>query len=77
MPDITRSTMPPSSGKTLGDGAEELLARFPDVDRHKLLIQLIVAYMLDFRYGNKQEERAACDFLNLLQAKALAQKASK
>jgi hypothetical protein len=26
---------------------------------------------MDFRYGNKREERAACDFLNLLQAEAI------
>ncbi len=26
---------------------------------------------MGFKYGNKREERAACDFLNLLQADAI------
>ena len=68
--DITRSTMPPSKAKTYGEMAGEVLARFPGVDRNKLLIQITASYLMDFRYGNKREERAACDFLNLLQAEA-------
>lgn len=69
--DVTRSTMPPSKAVTWRDHAEEMLARFPGVDRDELLRQLTASYLMDFKYGNKREERAACDFLNLLQAEAI------
>lgn len=69
--DVTRSTMPASSGKTYLDHAEELLAKFPGVDRVELLRQVTASYLMDFKYGNKREERSACDFLNLLQAEAI------
>jgi hypothetical protein len=63
--------MPPSGAKTFGAQAEELLGKFPDVDRAELLATITALYLMDFRYGNKREERAACDFLNLLQAEAI------
>ncbi len=69
--DITRNTMPSSNSKTFLDLAEELLARFPDADRGELLRQITGSYLMDFKYGNKREERAACDFLNLLQSEAV------
>lgn len=69
--DITRSTMPESKSKTFRDHAEELLTRFPGVDRAELLGKVTALYLMDFKYGNKREERAACDFLNLLQSEAL------
>ncbi len=69
--DITRSDMRANNtARTFLDQANELLARFPDVDRAKLLAHVTALYMMDFQYGNKQEERAACDFLNLLQREA-------
>lgn len=63
--------MPASNSKTFLDHAEELLAKFPSVDRAELLRQVTGSYLMDFKYGNKREERAACDFLNLLQAEAI------
>lgn len=63
--------MPPSNAVTFLDHAEELLAKFPGVDRAELLAQLTASYLMDFKYGNKREERAACDFLNLLQVEAI------
>lgn len=63
--------MPATKSKTYWDHAEELIAKFPGVDRNKLLVQLTASYLRDFKYGNKREERAACDFLNLLQAEAI------
>ena len=57
--------------KTYREHAEELLGKFPDVDRAELLATITALYLMDFRYGNKREERAACDFLNLLQAEAI------
>lgn len=69
--DVTRSTMPPSNAVTWYDHASEMLARFPGVNHTELLTQLTASYLMDFKYGNKREERAACDFLNLLQAEAI------
>ena len=69
--DITRSTMPTSKSATWRDHAQELLDRFPGVDRSELLVYLTASYMMDLKYGNKREERAACDFLNLLQVEAI------
>lgn len=63
--------MPTSSAATFRDHAEELLAKFPGVDRGELLAHLTASYLMDFKYGNKREECAACDFLNLLQAEAI------
>lgn len=67
--DITRSTMPTSS-KTFLDHADELLAKLP-ADRGEILRRVTAMYLMDFKYGNKREERSACDFLNLIQAEAL------
>lgn len=63
--------MPPSNAVTWYDHASEMLARFPGVNHTELLTQLTASYLMDFKYGNKREERAACDFLNLLQAEAI------
>lgn len=68
--DITRSTIPPSKAMTFLAQSEELLAKFPGVDRSDLLRSMTALYLMDFKYGNKREERAACDFLNLLQHEA-------
>jgi hypothetical protein len=68
--DVTRSTMPPSKTGTFLDFGKELLGKFPNVDRAELLAQIAALYLMDFEYGNKREERAACDFLNLLQKEA-------
>jgi hypothetical protein len=62
--------MPASKGKTFLDHAGDLLDRFPGVNRSELLKQITGSYLMDFKYGNKREERAACDFLNLLQTEA-------
>lgn len=70
---VFRDTMPESKGATFRDHAEELLARFPGVDLAEVLIRVTACYQMDFRYGNKREERAACDFLNLVQEKAVQQ----
>ncbi len=51
--------------------AEELLARFPGVDRAQLLKDMVSLAFYHRRWGNKREERAACDFLNDLQETAL------
>lgn len=53
--------------------AEELLARFSGVDRAELLVTMIGGAYFDLKYGNKREERAACDFLNEVQAEAVKQ----
>lgn len=63
--------MPPSKSATWYDHATEMLARFPGVNHTELLTQLTASYLMDFKYGNKREERSACDFLNLLQAEAI------
>jgi hypothetical protein len=70
--DITRSTMPESKSKTFLDHAGEFLSAevFTGVDRSELLRRMTALYLMDFKYGNKREERAACDFLNELQATA-------
>ena len=68
---ITRHTMPETKAKTFADQAEELLAKFPGVDRSNLLRHITALYIMDFKYGDKREERAACDFLNLLQEEAV------
>jgi len=75
--DVTRSTMPPSKAVTFLDHADEFLSAkvFTGVDRAELLRRMTAHYLMDFKYGNKREERAACDFLNELQATAANQKA--
>ena len=66
--DVTKSTLP--KNKDWGDMAEDLLARFPGVDRAELLKKMVAGCFFDMRYGNKQEERAACNFLNEVQVNA-------
>lgn len=62
-----------NKSKTFNDHAEDLLARFPGTDRAKLLKTVVALALMDTRYGNKREERAACDLLNLVQAEAVKQ----
>ena len=50
--------------------AEDLLARFPGMDRAELLKKMVAGCFFDMRFGNKREERAACDFLNEVQVNA-------
>jgi hypothetical protein len=64
MPDMTKSNLPRKEWHEL---AEELLAHFPGLDRADLLKDLVATYFLELKYGNKREERDACDFLNLVQ----------
>lgn len=47
--------------------AEDLLARFPGVDRAALLRDVVASAFWDMRRGDKREARAACDFLNEVQ----------
>ena len=68
MSDVTKSTLPRKSWDEL---ATDLLERFPGINRGELLKNLISHYFLEMKYGNKQEERAACDFLNLTQQLAI------
>ena len=65
--DIIKSTLP---AKEWSELAEDLLSRFPGVDRAELLKRMVAHYFFDMKYGNKREERAACDFLNEVQLKA-------
>lgn len=65
--DVIKSELPPKENHEL---AEDLLARFPDVDRAALLKDMVALCFYWMRWGNKQEERAACDFLNEVQLKA-------
>ena len=62
-----------STSKTFNDYAEEMLAKFPGVDRAKLLKTVVALAIIDTEYGNKREERAACDLLNLVQSEAVKQ----
>ena len=66
--DVIRSTLPPKENHEL---AEELLARFPKVDRAELLKDMVGLCFFWMRHGNKREERAACEFLNELQRIAI------
>ncbi len=61
---VTKHTLPKSEWRDL---AEDLLSRFPDVDRAELLKDVLAHCFFDMRFGNKREERAACDFLNEVQ----------
>lgn len=70
MSDFTKSTLPK---QTFGEMAEELLARFPGVDRAQLLKEMTGHCFRLMRWGNKREERAACDFLNDVQEYAVLQ----
>lgn len=65
--DVTKSTLP---SKDWNELAEDLLSRFPGVDRAELLKKMVAGCFFSMRYGNKREERAACDFLNEVQVNA-------
>lgn len=67
MSDVMKSTLPRKENHEL---AEELLARFPGVDRAALLKQMVAGAFFEMKFGNKREERAACDFLNEVQREA-------
>lgn len=72
--DLSRGTpLPEGKSKTFADHAEELLAHFAGIDRADLLKTIVALTIMDMRYGNKREERAACDLLNLIQAEAVKQ----
>ena len=66
--DVTKDTLP--KNKDWSDMAEDLLARFPGVDRAELLKKVVAGCFFSMRFGNKREERAACDFLNEVQVEA-------
>jgi len=68
MTDVTRDTLPLKNDHEL---AEWLLARFPGVDRGELLKEMVALCFYWMRWGNKREERAACEFLNELQRIAM------
>jgi hypothetical protein len=68
--DVTKSTLPRKEWHEL---AEDLLARFPGVDRGKLLEDMVAHYFCEMKYGTQREERAACDFLNHVQRYAVRQ----
>ena len=73
--DLSRGTPLPkdSKCKTFNDHAEEMLAHFAGIDRAELLKTIVALTIMEMRYGNKREERAACDLLNLVQAEAIKQ----
>lgn len=62
--DVIKSALPPKENHEL---AEELLAQFPGVDRAELLKDMVSLCFYWMRWGNKREERQACDFLNEVQ----------
>lgn len=62
--DATKSTLPKKEWRDL---AEDLLAQFPGADRAELLKDVVAHCFFEMKYGNKREERAACDFLNEVQ----------
>lgn len=66
--DVIKSALPKKENHEL---AEDLLARFPGVDRAELLKDMVSICFYWMRWGNKREERAACDFLNELQRIAI------
>lgn len=66
--DATKSNLPKKENYEL---AEDLLARFPGVDRAELLKDMTALCFFWMRWGNKREERAACDLLNELQRIAI------
>ena len=51
--------------------AEDLLSRFPGVDRAALLKGVVSLCFYWMRWGNKREERQGCDLLNELQRIAI------
>jgi hypothetical protein len=72
--DLSRGTpLPEGKSKTFAYHAEEMLAHFAGIDRADLLKTIVALTIMDMRYGNKREERAACDLLNLVQSEAVKQ----
>jgi hypothetical protein len=72
--DLSRGKpLPEGKSKTFNDHAEEMLAHFAGIDRAELLKTIVALTIMDMRYGNKREERAACDLLNLVQEEAVKQ----
>ena len=59
--DVIKSTLPKKENRQL---AKELLDQFPGVDRAQLLEDFVTSCFHDMRWGNKREERQACDSLN-------------
>lgn len=68
MSDVVKHTLQPKENWEL---AEELLAKFPNVDRAELLKDMLGQCFYWMRWGNKREERQACDFLNEVQRIAI------
>lgn len=68
MPDVMKHLLPPKENHQL---AEDLLAKLPFQDRTELLKDMVSLCFYWLRWGNKREERAACDFLNELQRIAI------
>lgn len=60
--------LPPKENHEL---AEDLLVKLPFQDRTELLKDMVSLCFYWLRWGNKREERAACDFLNELQCIAI------
>jgi len=72
--DLARGTpLPECESKTFHEHAEEMLAHFAGLDRADLLKTIVALTIMDMRYGNKRQERAACDLLNLIQEQAIKQ----
>ena len=63
--DVVKHMLPEKA--TAGQLADDLLARFPGVDHSAWLRKMTARAFTEMRYGNKREERAACDWLNALQ----------
>lgn len=66
--DVIKDSLPPKENHEL---AEDLLAKFPGVDRAELLKDMVALCFFWMRHGSKREERSACDFLNELQILAI------
>ena len=63
--EVTKHMLPEKA--TAGQLADDLIARFPGVDHSKWLREMTARAFTEMRYGNKRQERAACDWLNALQ----------
>jgi len=76
MTDVIKSTLPKKENHEL---AEDLLAQFPGLDRAQFSKDMLALCFYWMRWGDKQQERAACEFLNEFQriAKRNVERASK
>ena len=61
---MTKNDIPRKENHEL---AEDLLARFPGADRAAILKSIVGWCFFQLKYGNKREEKAACDLLNEVQ----------